>query len=109
MVLMGFGADGFSVRHSNDFDATRRACNIRAVSSSTPRPERGNRETVRAARIVLWLAFVAAFAFLYVKRGSAWGPAASCSAYSSARGAICALYIFAGRGLWNYGRELLGL
>ena len=24
-------------------------------------------------------------------------------------GAICALYIFAGRGLWNYGRALLGL
>ena len=24
-------------------------------------------------------------------------------------GAICALYIFAGRGLWNYGRELLGV
>ena len=24
-------------------------------------------------------------------------------------GAICALYIFAGRGLWNYGRELIGL
>ena len=24
-------------------------------------------------------------------------------------GAICALYIFAGRGLWNYGRELLGI
>lgn len=24
-------------------------------------------------------------------------------------GAICALYIFAGRGLWNYGRELVGL
>ena len=24
-------------------------------------------------------------------------------------GAICALYIFAGRGLWTYGRELLGL
>lgn len=24
-------------------------------------------------------------------------------------GAICALYIFAGRGLWSYGRELIGL
>jgi uncharacterized membrane protein YdjX (TVP38/TMEM64 family) len=24
-------------------------------------------------------------------------------------GAICALYIFAGRGLWNYGHELIGL
>jgi len=24
-------------------------------------------------------------------------------------GAICALYIFAGRGLWDYGRELMGL
>ena len=24
-------------------------------------------------------------------------------------GAICALYIFAGRGLWDYGRELIGL
>jgi uncharacterized membrane protein YdjX (TVP38/TMEM64 family) len=24
-------------------------------------------------------------------------------------GAICALYIFAGRGLWDYGRELVGL
>ena len=24
-------------------------------------------------------------------------------------GAICALYIFAGRGLWSYGRELLGV
>jgi hypothetical protein len=24
-------------------------------------------------------------------------------------GAICALYIFAGRGLWTYGRELFGV
>ena len=64
----------FSERHSNVFDVTRRACNITAVSSSKPRPERGNRQTVRVARIALWLAFVAAFALLYYASDRAWGP-----------------------------------
>jgi uncharacterized membrane protein YdjX (TVP38/TMEM64 family) len=37
-------------------------------------PERANRGTVSGLRIVLWLGFVAAFAFLYYWRASVWAP-----------------------------------